>query len=98
MYLCPHTIRSECDNFRKLKQTLEHERGRSKAASDRDTETIIELRTALEMERERSHEMSRSSMSQQQHTQQSSTMWSEGFGCIEVLDQGQMILSKGFIA
>lgn len=37
---------------RDLKPFLEFVFVRSKAASDRDTETIIELRTALEMERE----------------------------------------------
>lgn len=47
-------LQMERDHFRKLKQTLELERSRAKAASDRDAETIIDLRTSLEVERERS--------------------------------------------
>lgn len=37
-----------------MKQTLALERNRTKTAADRDSETIIELRTSLEMERENS--------------------------------------------
>ena len=46
-------LNGERENFRKLKQTLDLERSRAKAASERDAETIIELRTTLEMEREK---------------------------------------------
>ena len=52
-YLIITTIcRTERDNFRRVKQALEVERARAKAASDRDAETIIDLRTNLEVERE----------------------------------------------
>ena len=45
-------IRCESENFRKLQSTLADERARTKSAADRDSETIIELRTSLEVERE----------------------------------------------
>ncbi len=43
-------LRSEREAMHKLTATLELERGRAKAASDRDADTIIELRTALEVD------------------------------------------------
>ena len=46
-------IRCESENFRKLQSTLADERARTKSAADRDSETIIELRTSLEVEREK---------------------------------------------
>merc|ERR1712076_244397 len=43
---------AERENFGRLKQALEKERIRGKRAAERDTETIMELRTAIEVERE----------------------------------------------
>ena len=45
-------IRCESENFRKLQSTLAEERARTRSAAERDSETIIELRTSLEVERE----------------------------------------------
>lgn len=46
-------LATEKDNFRRLKLSLESERLRSREALDRDNDAIIDLRTALEVERER---------------------------------------------
>ena len=45
-------VRCEAENLRKLQSTLAAERARTRSAADRDSETIIELRTSLEVERE----------------------------------------------
>ena len=39
-------------HFSRMMKSLEVERVRSRAAGDRDSDTIIDLRTALEIERE----------------------------------------------
>merc|ERR1719412_2383752 len=46
-------LASEKENFHRLKVALDTERIRSREAIDRDNETILDLRTALEVERER---------------------------------------------
>ena len=40
---------TEKDNFHRLKVTLDNERIRSRDAIDRDNDTILDLRTALEV-------------------------------------------------
>lgn len=46
-------LQSEKDNFNRLTKSLEDERKRSHEASERDSDTIMELRTALEIEKEK---------------------------------------------
>merc|ERR1719412_711953 len=46
-------LANEKDNFHRLKVALDTERIRSREAIDRDNDTILDLRTALEVERER---------------------------------------------
>jgi len=45
-------LSSEKENFNRLMSSLKNERLRSKQAGERDSDTIIDLRTALEVERE----------------------------------------------
>merc|ERR550532_3202468 len=47
------SLANEKDNSHRLKVALDTERIRSREAIDRDNETILDLRTALEVERER---------------------------------------------
>lgn len=66
-----------------MKQTLDLERSRSKAASERDAETIIELRTALEVERE--NNVNAEGAAHQNvvgNPNQRTVMLGEGFGCV----------------
>ena len=46
-------LAAEKQNFNKLISSLDKERIRSREVSIRDTDTIIELRTALEIEKEK---------------------------------------------
>ena len=66
-----------------MKQTLDLERNRAKAASERDAETIIELRTALEVERENNvNSGNQQAMCPDGLSSNRSTMLGEGFGCV----------------
>ncbi len=69
--LLQEAVRCEAENYRKLKATLADERQRSKSASDRDSDTILELRTALEVERERgAAEEAKKARKKQQETEE----------------------------
>ena len=46
-------LAAEKDNFNKLTKSLNEERKRSNETSTRDSDTIMELRTALEIEKEK---------------------------------------------
>ena len=48
-------LASEKENFHRLKVALDTERIRSREAIDRDNETILDLRTALEARKLESH-------------------------------------------
>jgi len=79
-------LRTEREALHKLQATLDLERSRARAAADRDAEAIIELRTALEVEREEASAAmaatEAAAREQMQQMQQQKNHALEGFGAV----------------
>ena len=68
-------LASEKENFHRLKVALDTERIRSREAIDRDNETILDLRTALEARKLESHSVWKSLQKVSFHNIQTNLLW-----------------------